>query len=292
RLRGARVLIAGISGLGAELCKNIVLAGVNSVVLLDDKVVSEEDASCQFLVQRDDIGKNRAECSLNSTQRLNPLVGLTVDCQPLSRKKDEFYKQFDVVCVIGYSMTVACAVNDICRKHEIKFFCGDVYGYYGYFFVDLGSHTYLEESSKDKKEESETVMKKMELEYPSLETAIADFGSASQRICPSYYVFRVLMEFYETYGRHPKSSQHEDDSCILVKLRNHVLDNIGVRRNKLDDSFSRRAFAELSPVCAIVGGILSQEIIKAVSCKDKPLDNFFFFDGTNSNGTVERFGPR
>lgn len=52
----------------------------------------------------------------------------------------------------------------------------------------------------------------------------------------------------------------------------------------------RYCFAELSPVCAVTGGILGQEIIKAVSQKDAPHNNFFFFSGLDSTGLVDRIG--
>ncbi len=47
-----------MSGLGAELAKNIILGGVKSVTLMDHKPVTELDASSQFLVTRDSIGQN------------------------------------------------------------------------------------------------------------------------------------------------------------------------------------------------------------------------------------------
>ncbi len=45
--------------------------------------------------------------------------------------------------------------------------------------------------------------------------------------------------------------------------------------------------AEISPVCAIVGGILAQELIKVVTGKDEPLSNFFFYNGMDGGGFVE-----
>jgi len=39
RLRAARVLLIGVGGLGAEVAKNVVLAGVQSLTLLDDQSV-------------------------------------------------------------------------------------------------------------------------------------------------------------------------------------------------------------------------------------------------------------
>jgi len=43
---------------GAEAAKNIILAGVKSVKLLDSEVVSSIDYACQFLIEQDAVGKN------------------------------------------------------------------------------------------------------------------------------------------------------------------------------------------------------------------------------------------
>jgi len=37
-------------------------------------------------------------------------------------------------------------------------------------------------------------------------------------------------------------------------------------------------YAQLSPVCSIVGGVMAQEIIKAASQKHAPLNNLFTFN--------------
>ena len=54
-----------MSGLGAEVAKNIILGGVKSVTLMDSKVVTEQDASSQFLVTRDSIGQNVSRLTYN-----------------------------------------------------------------------------------------------------------------------------------------------------------------------------------------------------------------------------------
>ena len=48
--------------------------------------------------------------------------------------------------------------------------------------------------------------------------------------------------------------------------------------------------AALSPVCAVTGGILGQELIKAVSQRDVPHNNFFFYNALDTSGTVDRIG--
>lgn len=58
RLRAARVLIAGMCGLGAEVAKNLVLSGVKSLTLLDHRSVTETDTRANFLAPCNSIGKN------------------------------------------------------------------------------------------------------------------------------------------------------------------------------------------------------------------------------------------
>ena len=57
-MRNSSILISGIRGLSNEVCKNLVLAGVGSVTIIDHNVVTEEDLGAQFLVTEQDVGKN------------------------------------------------------------------------------------------------------------------------------------------------------------------------------------------------------------------------------------------
>jgi ubiquitin-like 1-activating enzyme E1 A len=47
---------------------------------------------------------------------------------------------------------------------------------------------------------------------------------------------------------------------------------------------------EFSPICAVVGGMLAQDILKTLAAKDAPMANFFTFDGDTGAGTVCRLG--
>ena len=58
RLHAAEILLIGIKGLGAEVCKNLVLAGIKSLTILDSGLVTEEDSCYQFLAPVEPIGKN------------------------------------------------------------------------------------------------------------------------------------------------------------------------------------------------------------------------------------------
>ncbi|XP_076358943.1 SUMO1 activating enzyme subunit 1 [Tachypleus tridentatus] len=323
RLRAAKVLIAGLGGLGAEVTKNLVLAGIHSVTLLDHNNVSERDYTSQFLLSREDIGKNRAESSLSHTQQLNPRVDVAIDKDNIQDKGEEFFKMFDVVCLTGYySLDVLFFINNTCRKHNIKFYCGGVWGFFGYVFTDLGKqHMFVEEilvkveqqvygesgepmPKKPRSEEKNNTNgekaftkfdRHLTVEFVPLEKALAVKSGKTgvgidKRTSSVFLLTHVLFRFLSNHNRPPLPQNRSTDTAELIKLRDETLDDLGVDRTRLDGGFLSKTFGELSPICAVVGGVLAQDVIKAVSGKDAPLKNFFLFDGQDGSGVVEHFG--
>lgn len=144
RLRNSKILIAGVNGLGAEIAKNIILAGVKSVTFLDQKPVTELDFASQFFVPRDQIGQNRAEASIVRAQALNPMVDVNADTGLLAQKDEEFFSKFDVVVIIEASQHEQIRINNICRVNNVKYYAADLWGMFGYSFVDLQKHDFVE----------------------------------------------------------------------------------------------------------------------------------------------------
>lgn len=52
------MLLITITALANEVAKNLVLAGIGSITLLDPDAVTEEDLGAQFLVAEEDVGRN------------------------------------------------------------------------------------------------------------------------------------------------------------------------------------------------------------------------------------------
>ncbi|XP_015254864.1 PREDICTED: SUMO-activating enzyme subunit 1 [Cyprinodon variegatus] len=314
RLRGSRVLLAGVGGLGAELAKNLILAGVKGLTLLDHELVSEESCRAQFLVPVSAKGQNRAQASLERAQNLNPMVEVHADPDRVEDKPDDFFLQFDAVCLTGCSRDLMVRIDQLCSQHNIKVFCGDVYGYYGYMFCNLGrEHNYVEEkpkvvkpssdssdgpeAKKAKIDPTETTMVKKTASFCTLKEALevewsSEKAKASLKRTPvDYFLLHVLLKFRTDKGRDPDPESCADDSQLLRQIRDDVLEAMGLSSDLLSDDFISYCFSEMSPVCAVVGGVLGQEVVKALSQRDAPHRNFFFFDGRKGNGVVDYFGP-
>lgn len=312
RLRESKVLIIGLGGLAAEVSKNIALAGVKSITLLDSKLVEAKDFSAQFLIDPDSgLGKNRAEASEAAIRRLNPNVEVKSDTEDISVKEEDYFADYHVICATDCPPDFLLKINNICRKYSKKFFAGDVFGLDGYCFLDLGNHDYLAEvtksvtkptmedeveppSKKSKVVEKVELVKK-NLEFVSLEKALSvKFGKTGtglrKKTSEVFFLVHILMKFREKHGRLPLSDKFTEDVEELKKIREEVMSGIGFDSGKVSDEMLSNVFGELSPVCAVVGGVLAQEIIKAVSEKDTPVQNFFLFNGDTCSGTTENIG--
>lgn len=87
---------------------------------------------------------NGQQLLLKSTFAL--LVRLEID-QAATLTTFHYLKVFFLpqVCLTGCSRDLMVRVDQLCSQRNIKVFCGDVYGYYGYMFCNLGQeHNYVE----------------------------------------------------------------------------------------------------------------------------------------------------
>ena len=99
RIRNSRILVCGMTGLTNEVLKNIVLAGVGSVTLVDDALVTERDLGAQFLLAETDMGTPKTASVAKRLRILNPMVSITSLVASIDSLSPGFYNDFDLVCV-------------------------------------------------------------------------------------------------------------------------------------------------------------------------------------------------
>lgn len=58
RLRTSNILLINIKALANEIAKNLVLAGIGSLTIIDNEVVQDDDLGSQFFVSEEQIGAN------------------------------------------------------------------------------------------------------------------------------------------------------------------------------------------------------------------------------------------
>nr|KJB19780.1 hypothetical protein B456_003G118500 [Gossypium raimondii] len=274
-------------GTVAEFCKNIVLAGVGSVTLVDDRVVTDESLPANFLIlphENHYNGKTLAEVCCDSLKEFNPMVDVAVETGDISTFGVEFFEKFDAVIISCCSLGKKKLINQKCRKlsKRVAFYTVECRGSCGEMFVDLQDYKY------SKKKLEETI--ECQIEYPSFEEAISvPWRALPRRVSKLYFAMRVIEQFEDVEGRNPGETSIADRLGVL-KLRKELCETNSLDESQIPDALLERLLTdtrEFPPVCAIIGGILGQEVIKAISGKGDPLKNFFFFDAMDGKGLIE-----
>jgi ubiquitin-like 1-activating enzyme E1 A len=308
RQRASKVLIIGLSGLGAETAKNIILSGVKSVCLLDNEKLKEIDLYSQFLAPPDKVGANRAEASLQRARALNPMVDVTSETRAVDDLPDEYFTTYDIVCATGLKQEQLERINNVCRDCNKKFLCGDVWGMYGYMFADLVDHEYSEEivqhkavkrgpddSEKNARETVSITVKRRAIYVPLQNALSADWTkpelrSRLRRGDPSYFVLKVLLRFRDEYNRNPDPAKRKSDTEILLRMRNDLVKEFSLPVGFVSDALLTDVFGTVAGAAAVVGGVIGQEVVKAVSQREPPHNNMFFFNPVKCVGFVELYG--
>ncbi|XP_050674766.1 SUMO-activating enzyme subunit 1 [Leptidea sinapis] len=308
RLRASKVLIIGLTGLGAEIAKNIILSGVKSVCLLDNEKLRETDLYSQFLSPPDKVGENRAEASLQRAKALNPMVEVTTETKSVDDLPDSFFTQFDIVCATGLKQEQLERINNACRDSNKKFLCGDVWGVFGYMFADLVDHEYSEEIVQHKAVkrgpddtaknpcEKVTINVKRRAIYVPLQNALSadwskpELRSRLRRGDPSYFVMKILLRFRDENNRNPNPSKRKADTEILLRMRDEIVKELNLPNGFVSDALLTDVFGIVSGVAAVLGGVIAQEVVKAVSQREPPHNNMFFFNPIKCVGFVELYG--
>ncbi|THU54185.1 hypothetical protein C4D60_Mb10t22370 [Musa balbisiana] len=137
RLFASNVLVSGLQGLGAEIAKNLVLAGVKSITLHDEGNVELWDLSSNFFFSKEDIGKNRALACVLKLQELNNAVLVSTSTGTLAKEQ---LSNFQAVVFTDVSLEKAIEYDDYCHNHQppICFIKSEVRGLFGSVFCDFG----------------------------------------------------------------------------------------------------------------------------------------------------------
>ncbi|KAI6243681.1 SUMO-activating enzyme subunit aos-1 [Aphelenchoides fujianensis] len=286
RIRASNILIVGLSGLGAEVAKNLILAGPKAVTLMDDHEIGGNDQLSQFLVPAGASKVNRAEASFDHCHRLNPLVKLEVDTSSLRDKPRDYYAQFTLLVLIDQDFDVIDQADLICRDMNIAFIAGGVFGWAGFGFFDFNGREFLVTKPKiqnaeldvDEEPAGPTVTIQDDEEKVKMAYKFATFAEAfdvvsknlprrlRSSIPRSYFLIKTLLKF---------SQEVTLTDEILEQAYRHELD-ANSHFSSAEETFADyRLFTgpQLGATCAIVGGFISQEAIKAISQNGEPLRN-------------------
>lgn len=135
-----KVLLVGMRGLGAEVAKNLILAGPASVDIYDPTPCQIRDLGANFYINEAAVksGASRAAAALPQLAQLNGYVRVN-EIKSLSLAD---HKNYNIVCYTENltSLENLYEVNDFCRENRVGFILSETLGLFGYAFVDYGNN--------------------------------------------------------------------------------------------------------------------------------------------------------
>lgn len=97
RLKAARVLVIGAGGLGAPVLQYLAAAGVGTIGIVDDDIVSLSNLQRQIIHRTTDIDRAKTESAVTAITALNPHVATVAHTIRLNaRNADEIFSQYDL----------------------------------------------------------------------------------------------------------------------------------------------------------------------------------------------------
>lgn len=252
RLRNSKICVIGLSSLGSEIVKNLTLAGVGEMVLMDDRKVDEKT----LLMTSGTDFENRAAASLDRVQELNPNVKVSVAPGFTADKNLEFFNSFTLVVIaVVLPKEELLRITGILREATVKHIVGATFGMYGFGFNDFLEHEYSL-TKQDKTEVGKISFKPLSdaLNYSENEVTFPRRHKKNK--------FTVALNLYEAYI----SGDFKAKFAEFESLK-------GI------DEWGEDYEGDIPPIGAIVGGLMGQEAIKAIGQKERPICNVLLFDG-------------
>ena len=138
KLATGSVLISGMGGLGVEIAKNVILAGVKNVTIQDTKNTEMYDLASNFYLTEESIGKNRALESFHQLSNLNEYVTVSAKTDDLT---EDFIKNYNCVVITDYNKESEIKrISNFCHENKIKLILTEARGLFAYLFTDFGSN--------------------------------------------------------------------------------------------------------------------------------------------------------
>uniref|UniRef100_A0A8C5BTJ2 Ubiquitin-activating enzyme E1 C-terminal domain-containing protein n=1 Tax=Gadus morhua TaxID=8049 RepID=A0A8C5BTJ2_GADMO len=143
KMAQSSVFLSGMGGLGIEIAKNIVLAGVKTVTLHDTKQCEVWDLGINFFIRQDDVfnQRTRVEAVFPRIVELNPYVHVEKSSSTLDDNTDlSFLRKYQCVILTEASLNLQKRVNEFCHSQEppVRFISCSAHGICVRVFCDFG----------------------------------------------------------------------------------------------------------------------------------------------------------
>ena len=297
----SQVLYINVTGVSSEILKNLVLAGIRATICDTRPFPAAVADTPSFLLppsataavgepatKKTKIYDTVGEALKPVVEDLNLLLG---DCDIISKDVSEliattdassFWKDYPIVIASRISPADATSLAKVVTAAGNKFICVDCFGMYGGSMMVLGDHSFRPEVGK-KLLDPKPLLPHIPLEdmlAVPLEDAVNRFHK--QHPPPVWMRYRSILEYRQQANEWPseeKADHFVETIRTWIEATSPKLLDHEILQPEALKGLAKVASAEIAPVTSVLGGILGNEVIKAISGKGEPANNTVLFDG-------------
>ena len=144
RINSSNVYIYGLhGGYAGEICKNLALSGLNTISLIGNETINNIDTKSS--VYRNSLGEKCSSVLKKYINELNNLVNVNIEYKEIASLENQIiFLPNSVMVVINKTLEETIIINNICRKNNCKLVYLLCCGLAGSLFVDCIEHTVMD----------------------------------------------------------------------------------------------------------------------------------------------------
>ena len=132
----SKILIVGVGGLGCPAAENLVRAGIGTIGLIDNDVVSLSNIHRQSLFNSKDIKKLKVSVAAKKLKEINPLTKIKIYKSRLNNNNIEnIIKNYELIIDGSDNFKTKFLINDYCIKFKKKLITGAISKFDGHIFT-------------------------------------------------------------------------------------------------------------------------------------------------------------
>uniref|UniRef100_A0A8C5I9B3 E1 ubiquitin-activating enzyme n=1 Tax=Gouania willdenowi TaxID=441366 RepID=A0A8C5I9B3_GOUWI len=311
------VFLSGMGGLGVEIvCVRIhivcIVVFLQAVTLHDTKQCETWDLGCNFFIHKEDVfnQRRRVEVVCPRVAELNPYVHVDTSLCPLDDNTDlSFLRKYQCVILTEARLSLQKRVNEFCHSQQppirVSLHLCDAFGICVRVFCDFGEE--FEVSDPTGEEPKEIFIQNISQDNPGVVTCMDNQPHGLQT--GQSVIFREVGGMEELNGSVRQAtvlSPHSFSIGDTAHLHSYAHGGYFVLVKtpktfrfvkkiffpfKLVLNLSRTARGTLPPLAAAVGGVASQEVLKAITGKFAPLQQWLYIDAFEVVGPLQSLSP-
>tara|TARA_B100000963_G_scaffold125559_1_gene109545 strand:+ start:2350 stop:3087 length:738 start_codon:yes stop_codon:yes gene_type:complete len=136
KILSTKILVVGIGGLGCPAAENLVRAGIGTIGLIDDDIISLSNIHRQSLFDSKDLKKLKVIVAARKLREINPLTKIKTYKSKLNKKNIEnIIKDYELIIDGSDNFKTKFVINDYCKKLKKKLITGAISKFDGHIFT-------------------------------------------------------------------------------------------------------------------------------------------------------------